>query len=375
MKKINQKIGGENMKNRTERNINIDILRALSILLIVVYHIYASTNIEIHIPIIRSIIQYGGEIGVTTFLILSGFSIQLSLNKTSGKIPYKDFIKNRFRRLAPEYYFCIVTSLFLMGGAVYLSKDHIKDILTHVFFIHNIFISTHGSINGVLWTLGVIFQFYLIAKIIYKLLEKNSIVTLIASMLITIGSKILIFRFLYNTGSPSIYLFIYGRQLITALDNFVMGMFLCKAYQNQDRILGKSKYIYGILGCAIFVIAMGIPSKYPIYSNSLVGYTYHTLLAISITFLFYSFLNLRLKKNWIVNSLGFISKYEYGIYLWHLIIINNLIAHAPVVINLIGRQSIMVYILLFIVSVGLSLLLSIIFNNSINYMKLKKSKS
>ncbi|MBV8727331.1 MAG: acyltransferase, partial [Candidatus Eremiobacteraeota bacterium] len=38
----------------------------------------------------------------------------------------------------------------------------VRDIVTHVLFIHNWFADTYGSINGVLWTLGVEVQFYVV---------------------------------------------------------------------------------------------------------------------------------------------------------------------------------------------------------------------
>lgn len=353
-----------------KRNKNLDILRAISILIIVIYHIYAVTGIDI--PIVSSVLKLGGEIGVTSFLILSGFSIYLSLDKTKGEISYFEFIKNRLKRLLPEYYFCLIISLFLMGSAIYLSKNHILNILSHFALIHNLFSSSHGAINGVLWTLGVIFQFYLVAKLFYKGMRKHSILILLFSILFTLGSKFVTFQILTHLETEGVMLFIYGRQLPTALDNFILGMFICYLCNNSNSKWKVPKLLYGISGFCLFIAVIILAQKNIVYSNSWVGYSWHTLLAISLSLLFFAFLQLKIGKSKIVNILEFIAKYEYGIYLWHLLIINNLIANSPIINQLVNRGYLFSYIIIFIISVFGSLLLSIIFNNSLKYTKVKK---
>lgn len=355
-----------------KRNKNLDILRAISILIIVIYHIYAVTGIDI--PIVSSVLKLGGEIGVTSFLILSGFSIYLSLDKTKGEISYFQFIKNRLKRLLPEYYFCLIISLFLMGGAAYLSKDHIFDVLSHFALIHNLFSSSHGSINGALWTLGVIFQFYLVAKLFYKGMEKHSILVLVLSILFTISSKVIVFEFLTRMEMEGVMLFIYGRQLPTALDNFILGMFICHWYKNGNNKWKIPKLLYSICGVFLFIAVIFLVQRNVVYSNTWMGYSWHTLLAISLSLLFFTFLKLNIKKLRIVTILEFIAKYEYGIYLWHLLIIYNLIDNAPIIKAFVSRGYLSSYIIIFIISVGGSLLLSIIFNNSLKYTEMKKDK-
>ena len=75
-----------------ERNRNIDIVRALSILLIVVYHIYAITNVKLINNNFKLFLQYGGEYGVTVFFMISGFSIYKSLSRRKDNFKYKTFI-------------------------------------------------------------------------------------------------------------------------------------------------------------------------------------------------------------------------------------------------------------------------------------------
>ena len=63
-----------------DRITNIDKLRGAACLLIVLFHIYALTGlVPINIPYIENIIKAGGEIGVTTFFLLSGYGIYYSI--------------------------------------------------------------------------------------------------------------------------------------------------------------------------------------------------------------------------------------------------------------------------------------------------------
>ena len=222
--------------------------------------------------------------------------------------------------------------------------------------------------------MGVIFQFYIVAKLFYKGIEKNSILTLIISILFTIGSKTIIFQVLSNLGREGTMLFIYGRQLPTALDNFILGMFICHFIKKNDCSSRIKNILYSVSGLFLLIIALILAEKNMVYSNSLFGYSWHTLLAVSLSLLFLFFLQLKIKESRIVNWLNFIAKYEYGIYLWHLLVINNLVANAPIINQLVSRGYLFSYIIIFILSIGISLLLSIIFNDSLSNKKLKATR-
>ena len=74
-----------------ERNYNIDLIRAMALLLVIVYHSWVVCGSQpISWPIINTIIILGGELGVTAFFILSGYGIYCSLNR-SGRTHVLDF--------------------------------------------------------------------------------------------------------------------------------------------------------------------------------------------------------------------------------------------------------------------------------------------
>ena len=147
------------------RNRNMDIFRSIALLTVMVYHFWVVTGSFSFLPSpVTTLISLGGEIGVTAFFGLSGFGIFCSLKKEESekqKFSISNYVKRRAIRIIPLYYISILFTLLLIN-AQSLSVDGVKDILAHIFFIHNIFPQYHGSINGVLWTMGVIVQFYII---------------------------------------------------------------------------------------------------------------------------------------------------------------------------------------------------------------------
>ena len=152
-----------------KRNLNADIVRAVAILSVLIYHIYAITGVNLfHNENLNVFIMYGGEYGVAIFFILSGFAIYTSLKKNIDKFKYFDYIKRRLKRILPQYYICFFILLFFTGNAALLNKDQLLNIFSHIFLFHDQFPSYAGAINGVFWTLGVIFQFYLILALKYQ---------------------------------------------------------------------------------------------------------------------------------------------------------------------------------------------------------------
>lgn len=70
----------------------------------------------------------------------------------------------------PQYYVCITVLLIFMSTQMF-SNEGLRHILAYYTFTENFSPVTHGSINGALWTMGVIFQFYLIAPFLYKAVQ------------------------------------------------------------------------------------------------------------------------------------------------------------------------------------------------------------
>lgn len=334
-----------------ERNHNIDIIRAMTLLLVIVYHSWVVCGSQpINWPIINTVITLGGELGVTAFFILSGYGIYCSLYR-AGKTHVLDFFKKRALRIMPQYYLCLAVVILLGSGAYYLSAENIGKIISHCFFIHTFWPSHFGAINGVLWTMGVTVQFYLIAIPLYKGTRKFGIVFWIGCIAVTIFMKYITFAFITpqiqdNSGTLN---FMFGRQIFTALDNFVTGMMVAHFSTNKKKMLGtKCGVIISILGIVMLLGVCKLGQNYGIHTNNISGYIWHSGVAVAIMIFIIGVSLIPLKKNIIVKSLLWVASYEYGTYLWHLIIFNNLIEKSAFIQQLIGGGNRKIVIAIFV---------------------------
>lgn len=320
------------------RKNNVDIVRACALLIMVVYHAWVLTGSAGCYPnILLTFVMLGGEIGVTAFFVLSGFGIFYSLQNQENKdgcIRFAAFICRRFERIMPEYYFNIIVCLFISTGAVWVSKRGLIDLLLHTFFVHNLFEVSHGSINGVLWTMGVIVQFYIIAIPLYRLLKRNNHLFVIGTIVLTVVVKWFVYsKGVYLFGDDSPNLFVAGRQLPTALDNFTIGMYVASLVYSKNKC--KSDDAIGGALILLSLIALYFCGKYGlqygIHTNNLSGYTWHTVLAVILGVIIYAFATIDEIQNKLTIPFKWLAKYEYSIYLWHLLMINTLIASSPYV--------------------------------------------
>lgn len=351
------------------RITNIDKIRGLSCLFVLVYHIYALTNIlPFGDTFLCDIIKMGGAIGVTAFFILSGYGIYCSLyrSENEGKISFPAFIKKRFIRIAPQYYFNIFICLLFTSSAVYLSRIHLGSIFSHLIFMHSWSMDWHGSINGVLWTMAVIFQFYLLAIPLYRIIRKinNSFVCILLAVLFTVMMKWLMFNYLWVEDKSvfgSFATFIPGRQIITSIDNFVCGM--CLAAVNIKKPASNKKGRLVIFAVALLGLA-ALSKLGVIYSDSMYfDYFWYSILSIDLFFLMYGLSWTTADKDPLSKILLFFGKYEYGIYLWHLPIIHNLLTYSDIIQQIVNRQQGIIYLVIGLCVIPIGVLIDLLFEN------------
>lgn len=347
--------------------IGIDVMRTIAIICVALSHFWEIGGTPfVGNTYLNTIISYGGEIGVTLFFIISGFSIYCCINNKNNNFRYVGYLKDRLKRILPQYYFSIFILIIISEGATYLSREGVISIVLHIFLIHNLYLPTHGSISGVLWSIGVIFQFYIIAPLLYKLIRKYALMTYICSIVSVIFFKYILFNyFATHYIEPSSYYFIYGRQIFTSLDNFVLGMCLgnCitkdnSCYKNKNAIIFFIITVF-VGGLWYIKLSTGI-----VYSNTVYGYSWHSISAIVLAFIIYSLLKMDIEvyKNKFINLLIYISKYEYGIYIWHLIIANNLLSRSTII----QKLSLFNYWIYSIVLLAISIMSSIFFTKIID---------
>lgn len=143
----------------------LDGLRAISILMVIAYHLgdhcYGlQTGCRDRFP--------AGAHGVTVFFVISGFLITHLLCREQEKtdaVSLRDFyIRRAFRILPPALIYLALTSPLVSSGS----------ILECLFFVRNFSLrDIHDAVNGHFWSLSVEEQFYLFWPACFVLLRTN----------------------------------------------------------------------------------------------------------------------------------------------------------------------------------------------------------
>ncbi|HZT44225.1 MAG TPA: acyltransferase [Chthonomonadaceae bacterium] len=154
----------------------LDGMRGLAALYVVIYHVYGwlifrDTNALAHLPpILRTFvggIQYG-RYSVDVFICLSGYCLMLPVvraanNRLDGGL--KGFFKRRARRILPTYYGALALSVALAEWhahkhGTHFVSNHVGDIVSHLFLVHNIKFAWYNSINYPMWSIATEWQIY-----------------------------------------------------------------------------------------------------------------------------------------------------------------------------------------------------------------------
>lgn len=143
---------------------NIQILRGVAALLVVLYHIVLYLDSKEIILNAYKIFLFG-DIGVDIFFIVSGFIISRTINnKNKSAI---DFLKERLIRVAPPYYFVtLVLSSSLIFFPHFFSELKYSSLhfINSLFFISQIYLQKNPILQ-VGWSLEYEIFFYLICSL------------------------------------------------------------------------------------------------------------------------------------------------------------------------------------------------------------------
>ena len=160
--------------NKLNYRPEIDGLRAISVIAVILYHVEPEFIILNHQPF------KGGFIGVDIFFVISGYLITKIILKElfeTGSFSFKYFYERRIRRIVPPILFVIIVSIIFSW--IYLLPpyftDYAKSIIYTIGFSSNFYFFNsgleYGSLDGFFkpflhtWSLSIEEQFYLIFPI------------------------------------------------------------------------------------------------------------------------------------------------------------------------------------------------------------------
>lgn len=292
---------------------DIDGLRAIAVLLVVLFHA-KFTSIS------------GGFIGVDVFFVISGFLISIIISKevSQNRFSYKTFYLRRIKRLVPALVALLI--LTTIPAYLFLFSDDFEIFarnLIHAFLTtSNFFLwqNTGGyfSPNTDLfpllhtWSLAVEEQFYFIWPalflLFYKLTGGKYLNTLFTILLVIL---ILLSVYLANTSPHSAYFLLPARAF-----ELMMGALLATSYSQLPHFKRNINHTLSISGLALIVVPAFMISKQSVFPGFNAFWPcLGTVLII---------LSGRDKDNQgIVNtlishkSMVFIGLISYSLYLWH----------------------------------------------------------
>jgi peptidoglycan/LPS O-acetylase OafA/YrhL len=317
------------MKSASPYFKNLDGLRTICFLMVFFFHSFTSKNEAVLSSNTYKTIKVGlfanGNLGVNFFFVLSGFLITYLLiieKQTSSKINIIHFWLRRILRIWPLYFFCVLFGFFIFPilksylGQTPQETAHLFNYLT---FTSNFDFIANGrpdaSILGVLWSVAIEEQFYLVWPLVLIFLPiRHYWIVFISLIGISLG-----YRVTHND-----YYHIEFHTL-SCMNDLVIGSFgawLIIQYQSvSDTILKQAKLIQ-IIPYFLFAIHFFLRDELMNWNVNLIPYER----------IFSSLIMLWIILDQVVNTTSFFrlsrfklltqsGKYTYGMYCLHFLAI------------------------------------------------------
>ena len=306
----------------------LDGIRALAIMVVVWFHIWQQSWI---MPVWGNFsldwIPRNGALCVDMMILLSGFCLFLPYAKEMVygiKVSCaKDFYIKRIARIMPSYYAAVFICLLLFALPLGEYTDKLfmmKDILSHIFFLNNLWADTLVStkLNAVLWTVAVEMQFYIIFPFIARLFQRKPVITY--SVMTAIG---LLSCFIISTNASTVNMQLYVNHTLTFFCVFANGMLGAWAYitfTKEFKSNTATEMIFTLLAvCGLFVYKMMCDSRSD--SANIQKWQIDNRFMLSLVFLLIVFSILMAQKtfNPVLGNrfMKFIAQISFNLYIWH----------------------------------------------------------
>ena len=178
---------------KTEHVAPLDGLRGLAILLVLWFHVWQQSWLRADVHLFGQTWNFNvfpetGFIGVDLFFFISGFCLFYPYARTlfDGR-PMQTvavFAYRRALKILPSYYLAVAGAIGLGFYHFQSRDDAVKQVWTHLLFVHNLIHETYFGIDNVMWSLGTEVQFYVAFPVVCRLVMRSPWLTLAVALAI-----------------------------------------------------------------------------------------------------------------------------------------------------------------------------------------------
>lgn len=290
-----------------------DIIRYYAMLQVMINHM--AEHFKLQLPaVLQALIKFQG---VVILFALSGYLTAASLDRDSmnGDIDKPKFLRKRFFRIFPEYWLCVLINTVVIF-MLYSPKPNLKEGLIYVitqFGCLNFYTGEWlrgygvGAPNGSLWTILVELEFYVIILLIWKWIRNKGIITW--GILLACFAGLNYLTAIAGDGEM-IAIKLLNCSIIPYLYMFMIGCFF---YRFREKIFNCDSRLIAIVG--LFFVAMYFVGDGLISGSYLPLLSGIALAAMTIIFGYLFKVKFRAKID-----------ITYGTYLYHMVVVNAIIA-------------------------------------------------
>lgn len=261
--------------------------------------------------------------GVPIFFFISGYLITLSYLRTSKKgIPA--FFRNRALRIYPALVVCVLFATSMVGLSGYLAQQDftlphflfwVTGQMTFLQFYNPDFMRSFGAgvINGALWTITVELQFYLLTPILVWLFQRSKSLTTVLFALSVLGNLYLA----YIGGERTLIDKLFTVSFLPWVFMFMTGMFAASVPSFAQALRRGPLILLALL----YIGSMFALGGYKLNAQNSINPVSFLLLAAMV------FKVAHLAIPYLKSVQRFLDRndFSYGIYLYHMPIINLLL--------------------------------------------------
>lgn len=165
----------------------LDTIRGIAILAVFFFHVLGIAFGRYNLPWRGFFRDFAGDLsfipflpfsygyyGVAVFFAVSGFCIHLSHERASNKNWFQ-FFSRRWFRIYPAYLLAVLFFFFSWpwGSLSIENPLRLKQLVTHLLAVHNLFPDTYFGINPSFWSIAIELQLYAIYPLLVFLVRKT----------------------------------------------------------------------------------------------------------------------------------------------------------------------------------------------------------